>query len=72
MARTRYLSFNGKVVPWEDAKIHALAPGVKCGAGVFEGIRGYWMRVMRYDQQVEVGRGQTECQQAKPCLLAGR
>ena len=59
MARTRYLSFNGKVVPWEDAKIHALAPGVKYGAGVFEGIRGSWnaeqgeMYVFRLEEHLD-------------------
>ena len=42
MAQTRYLSFNGEIVPWADAKVHVLTPGLKYGAGVFEGIRGYW------------------------------
>jgi branched-chain amino acid aminotransferase len=42
MAQPRYLSFNGEIVPYADAKVHVLAPGVKYGAGVFEGIRGYW------------------------------
>ncbi|MBI4182433.1 MAG: branched-chain amino acid transaminase [Proteobacteria bacterium] len=38
----KYLSLNGKVVPYEDARIHILSPAAKYGAGVFEGIRGYW------------------------------
>jgi branched-chain amino acid aminotransferase len=42
MTQTRYLSFNGRIVPWADAKVHVLTPGLKYGAGVFEGIRGYW------------------------------
>ncbi len=42
MAAPRFLSFNGKIVPYEDAKVHVLTPGLKYGAGVFEGIRGYW------------------------------
>ncbi len=37
-----FISTNGKIVPWADAKIHAFSPAVKYGAGVFEGIRGYW------------------------------
>lgn len=45
----KYLHLNGKVVPYEDAKIHILSPCVKYGAGVFEGIRGYWN-----DQQEEM------------------
>ena len=42
MAHPRFLSFNGAIVPYEDAKVHVLTPGLKYGAGVFEGIRGYW------------------------------
>ena len=42
MANPKYLSMNGEIVPFADAKIHTLAPGVKYGAAVFEGIRGYW------------------------------
>lgn len=34
--------FNGKYVPWDEAKIHCFSPAVKYGAAVFEGIRGYW------------------------------
>ena len=42
MTQTRFLSFNGEIVPWAEAKIHVLSPAVKYGTGVFEGIRGYW------------------------------
>ncbi len=42
MAQPKYLSFNGGIVPYADAKVHVLTPGLKYGAGVFEGIRGYW------------------------------
>src|SRR5713226_5223115 len=42
MANPQYLSMNGEIVPFADAKIHTLAPAVKYGAAVFEGIRGYW------------------------------
>ena len=42
MTQPRYLSFNGEIVPYADAKVHVLSPGLKYGAGVFEGIRGYW------------------------------
>ncbi|MBV8650608.1 MAG: branched-chain amino acid transaminase [Alphaproteobacteria bacterium] len=42
MANPKYLSMNGEIVPFADAKIHVLTPGVKYGTGVFEGIRGYW------------------------------
>lgn len=33
--------FNGKLVPWHDAKIHVLAHVVHYGSSVFEGIRCY-------------------------------
>ncbi len=42
MSHPRFLSFNGEIVPYADAKVHVLTPGLKYGAGVFEGIRGYW------------------------------
>src|SRR5215470_14457431 len=42
MANPKYLSMNGEIVPFADAKIHTLTPGVKYGTAVFEGIRGYW------------------------------
>src|SRR5882724_6999122 len=42
MANPKYLSMNGEIVPFAEAKVHVLSPCVKYGAGVFEGIRGYW------------------------------
>src|SRR5579864_3472091 len=33
--------FNGKLVPWADAKVHVLAHGLHYGTGVFEGMRCY-------------------------------
>ena len=34
--------FNGGFVPWTEARVHVFSPLAKYGAGVFEGIRGYW------------------------------
>jgi len=42
MNTPKFLYLDGKVVPWEDAKIHVLSPAVTYAASVFEGIRGYW------------------------------
>ena len=42
MANPKYLSMNGEIVPYAEAKVHTLSPCVKYGAAVFEGIRGYW------------------------------
>ncbi len=38
----KYIYQNGRLVPFDDAKIHILAPAVKFGASVFEGLRAYW------------------------------
>ena len=34
--------FNGEFVPWNEARVPVFSPLAKYGAGVFEGIRGYW------------------------------
>jgi len=33
---------DGQAVPFEDAKVHVLAPAITYAAMVFEGVRGYW------------------------------
>src|SRR5437660_4771034 len=38
---TEKIWFNGKMVPWHDAKVHVLAHGLHYGTGVFEGMRSY-------------------------------
>lgn len=42
MPEPKFISFNGDLIPFSDAKVHILTPGLKYGCGVFEGIRGYW------------------------------
>jgi len=44
---------NGDYVPWAEAKVHVFSPAMKYGAGVFEGIRGYWSDE---DQQMKIFR----------------
>jgi branched-chain amino acid aminotransferase len=39
---TDLIYLNGDFVPFADAKVHVLAPVVKYGALVFEGICAYW------------------------------
>lgn len=41
-AKAKFLFLNGSYAPYEEAKIHVLAPAVKYGATVYEGIRGYF------------------------------
>ncbi len=42
MANATYAYVNGEIVPFADAKVHISSAGFKFGAGVFEGLRGYW------------------------------
>lgn len=41
METTDFIWFNGKFVPWNDAKIHVLTHALHYGSGAFEGIRFY-------------------------------
>jgi branched-chain amino acid aminotransferase len=34
--------FDGRIVPWNEARVHVFSPVVKYGTGIFEGLRGYW------------------------------
>jgi branched-chain amino acid aminotransferase len=54
---TEHIWFNGKLIPWNDAKVHVLAHGLHYGTGVFEGIRSYptadGPAVFRLDAHIE-------------------
>lgn len=39
--QSKYVWFNGKIVDWEDAKVHVLTHALHYGTSIFEGIRGY-------------------------------
>ena len=41
MKKSKYIWFNGKFVPWDNAKTHVLSHGLHYGSGIFEGIRAY-------------------------------
>ncbi|HAX82725.1 MAG TPA: branched chain amino acid aminotransferase [Actinobacteria bacterium] len=38
---TKYVWFDGELVPWDQANVHVLSHGLHYGSGVFEGIRAY-------------------------------
>jgi branched-chain amino acid aminotransferase len=38
---TEFIWFNGRLVPWDEAKVHVLAHGLQYGTGVFEGMKSY-------------------------------
>ena len=42
MAKTKYVFFNGEIVPHDEATVHVSTTAFKFGAAVFEGVRGYW------------------------------
>ena len=39
--------FDGKLIPWREAKIHVLTHGLHYGSSVFEGIRSYGGRIFK-------------------------
>ena len=41
MAAKQYVWFDGKFMPFEDAKVHFLTHSLQYGSGIFEGIRAY-------------------------------
>ena len=38
---TKYIWMDGKMVPYEDAKVHVLSHALHYGTAVFEGIHAY-------------------------------
>lgn len=38
---SKYIWFNGEMIPWDQAKVHVLAHALHYGSSVFEGIRVY-------------------------------
>ena len=42
--RPSFAIINGETIPFEDAKISIMAPGLTFAVTVFEGLRGYWRR----------------------------
>ncbi|MFB9264811.1 branched-chain-amino-acid transaminase [Bradyrhizobium erythrophlei] len=59
MPSAEFACLNGKIVPWNDARVHVFSPVAKYGIGVFEGIRGYWneceeqLFLFRLDEHLE-------------------
>jgi branched-chain amino acid aminotransferase len=42
MATPELVYFDGKIVPYKDAKVGVLTHGLNYGTGIFGGVRGYW------------------------------
>lgn len=45
--------FNGKLVPWRDAKVHVLTHGLHYGSCVFEGVRVYNGNIFKLQEHSE-------------------
>lgn len=41
METTKFIWFDGKLTPWEDARVHVLTHSLHYGSAIFEGIRAY-------------------------------
>ena len=53
MSRPRLLMMNGRLIPYEDARVHVLSTAMKYAASVYEAMRAYWSDA---DQQLYVFR----------------
>lgn len=55
----RYVWFNGRILPYDQARIHVQSAAMKFGAAVYEGLRGYWnadareLYVFRQDAHIQ-------------------
>ena len=38
----RYLVIDGRIVPYDDAKLHILTPAMKYAATTFDGLKAFW------------------------------
>lgn len=41
-SKAKFMWMNGKIIPWEDAKVHIRSNVARAGLNVFEGMRAYW------------------------------
>lgn len=41
METTKFIWFDGKLVPWDEARVHVLSHSLHYGSSIFEGIRAY-------------------------------
>jgi branched-chain amino acid aminotransferase len=51
--RDGFIWFNGKLLPWKDAKLHVLSHGLHYGSCVFEGERAYGGRIFKSTEHSE-------------------
>src|SRR5262249_53363868 len=44
LQRPKFVYMNGKLQPWEDAKLHVGCEALTRGLNVYEGVKGYWQK----------------------------
>jgi len=54
---SQYVWLDGKLVRWEEAKVHVMTHALHYGTSIFEGIRAYWterdLLIFRLDDHIE-------------------
>ena len=51
--RDGFIWFDGKLVPWKDAKLHVLSHGLHYASAVFEGERAYEGQIFKSSERSE-------------------
>ena len=51
--RDGHIWYDGKMVPWRDAKVHLLTHALHYGSGVFEGVRMYGGEIFKLGEHTE-------------------
>jgi len=55
--QSKFIWFNGKIIPWDDARIHVMSHVIHYGSGVFEGIKCYATKngpaIFRLDDHIQ-------------------
>jgi branched-chain amino acid aminotransferase len=51
--RDGFIWFDGKMVPWREAKVHFLTHALHYGSGVFEGIRAYGGQIFKLEEHAQ-------------------
>lgn len=51
--RDGFIWYNGQVIDWSEAKLHALSHGLHYGSSVFEGIRAYGGKIFKLKEHME-------------------
>jgi branched-chain amino acid aminotransferase len=48
-----FIWFDGKIMPWKDAKVHVLTHGLHYGSSIFEGLRAYKGNIFKLEEHTK-------------------